>query len=59
MVHGFIYGLLVVVLLVTNLLHIKRIKNLNASIKWWRERCVKQEQELFDLKEKQNKKKSH
>lgn len=59
MVDGIFYGLLVIVLLVTNVLHIKINRKQQASIDWWRNKCVKNEQELRELKEKQNKRKKH
>lgn len=58
MVHGIIYGLLVIVLLVTNLLHIEDKNRLEENIDYWREKAVKNENELNALKEKQTKKKT-
>lgn len=57
MVHGIFHGLLVIILLVTILLHIKTIRKKQASIDWWRNKCVKNEQDLRELKEKSNKRK--
>lgn len=58
MVHAIFYGLLVIVLLVTNMLHLNlERKQLNA-IKWWREKAVQYECELNALKEKQSKRKT-
>lgn len=59
MVDGIFYGLLVIVLLVTNVLHIKINRKQQASIDWWRNKCVKNEQDLRELKEKQNKRKKN
>lgn len=59
MVHGIIYGLLVIILLVTNMLHLKTIRKQQASIDWWCNKCVQYEQDLRELKEKQIKKKSN
>lgn len=59
MVHGIFYGLLVIILLVTNMLHLKTIRKQQASIDWWRDKCVKNEQDLRELKEKQNKRKKN
>ena len=58
MVHGIIYGLLVMVLLVTNLLHIQEKNRLKDNRDYWREKAVKNENELNALKEKQTKKKT-
>ena len=58
MVHGIIYGLLVMVLLVTNLLHIQEKNRLKDNRDFWREKAVKNENELNALKEKQTKKKT-
>lgn len=58
MVDGIFYGLLVIVLLVTNVLHIKINRKQQASIDWWRNKCVKNEQDLRELKEKSNKRKT-
>ena len=58
MVHGIIYGLLVMVLLVTNLLHIEEKNRLKDNKDYWREKAVKNENELNALKEKQTKRKT-
>lgn len=58
MVHGIIYGLLVMVLLVTNLLHIQEKNRLKDNRDYWREKAVKNESELNALKEKQTKRKT-
>jgi Mg2+/citrate symporter len=58
MVHGIIYGLLVMVLLVTNLLHIEEKNRLKDNRDYWREKAVKNENELNALKEKQTKRKT-
>lgn len=58
MVHGIIYGLLVMVLLVTNLLHIQEKNRLKDNRDFWREKAVKNENELNALKEKQTKRKT-
>lgn len=58
MVHGIIYGLLVMVLLVTNLLHIQEKNRLKDYRDYWREKAVKNENELNALKEKQPKRKT-
>lgn len=55
MVHGIIYGLLVIVLLVTNLLHIEEKNRLKDNRDCWREKAVKNENELNALKENQPK----
>ena len=55
MVHGIIYGLLVMVLFVSNLLHIEEKNRLKDSRDYWREKAVKNENELNALKEKKPK----
>lgn len=52
MVHGIIYGLLVMVLLVTNLLHTQEKNRLKDKRDYWREACLKNENELNALKGK-------
>lgn len=58
MEHGIMYGLLVMVLLVTNLLHIQEKNRLKDNRDYWREEAVKNENELNALKEKQPKRKT-
>jgi hypothetical protein len=59
MVHIIFYGLSVIALFVTILLHLYRIRKMKATIKWWCAKCVKYEQELREIKEKQNKRKKN
>lgn len=58
MAHGIIYGLLIMVLLVTNLLHIQEKNRLKDHRDYWREKAVKNENELNALKDKQPKRKT-
>lgn len=58
MEHGIIYGLLVMILLATNLLHIQEKNRLKDKMDYWREEAIKNENELNALKEKQPKRKT-
>lgn len=58
MVHGVIYFVLLAIIIATNTYHYKVERKLNYEIDWWREACVKNENELNALKEKQTKKKT-
>lgn len=58
MVHGIIYFGLFLIIVVTNTYHYKVVRKQNAEIDWWREACVKNENELKALKEKQTKRKT-
>lgn len=58
MEHGIMYGLLVIILLATNLLHIQEKNRLKDNRDYWREEAVKNENELKALKEKQPKRKT-
>lgn len=58
MVHGFIYVALLAIIIATNTYHYKVERKQNAEIDWWREACVKNENELNALKEKQTKRKT-
>lgn len=58
MVHGFIYFGLFLIIVVTNTYHYKVVRKQNAEIDYWREACVKNENELNALKEKQTKRKT-
>jgi hypothetical protein len=58
MVHGIIYFALLSIIIVTNTYHYKVECKQNAEIDWWREACVKNENELNALKEKQTKRKT-
>lgn len=58
MVHGIIYFVLLAIIVATNTYHYAVKRNLNAEIDWWREACVKNENELNALKEKQTKRKT-
>ena len=58
MVHGIIYFILLAAIVATNMYHYKVERELNAEIDWWREACVKNENELNALKEKQTKRKT-
>ena len=57
MVHIIFYGLLVTALIASNLFHIRYERKQRNIIKWWCNKCVQYEQELRELKEKQNKRK--
>lgn len=57
MVHIIFYGLLVITLITSNLLHIKFERKQRNIIKWWCNKCVQYGQELREIKEKQNKRK--
>lgn len=57
MVYCIFYLLLVVVLIASNLFHIRYERKQEKIIKWWCNKCVQYEQELRELKEKQNKRK--
>lgn len=57
MVHGIIYFALFAIIIATNTYHYKIERKLNAEIDYWREACVKNENELNALKEKSNKRK--
>lgn len=58
MVHGIIYFGLLAIIIATNTYHYKVERELNAEIDWWRDACVKNENELNALKEKQTKRKT-
>jgi hypothetical protein len=58
MVHGIIYFALLAIIIATNTYHYKVERKQNAEIDWWREECVKNENELNALKEKQTKRKT-
>lgn len=58
MVHGIIYFVLLAIIIATNTYHYVVEHNLNAEIAWWREKAVKNENELNALKEKQTKRKT-
>ena len=58
MVHGIIYFILLAIIIATNAYHYKVERKQNAEIDWWREVCVKNENELNALKEKQTKRKT-
>jgi hypothetical protein len=58
MVHGIIYFGLLAIIIATNTYHYKVERNLNAEIGWWRKACLKNENELNALKEKQTKRKT-
>lgn len=58
MVHGIIYFVLLAVIIATNTYHYKVERKQSAEIDWWREACVKNENELNALKEKQTKRKT-
>lgn len=58
MVHGIIYFVLLAIIITTNTYHHKVERKQNAEIDWWREACVKNENELNALKEKQTKRKT-
>lgn len=58
MAHGIIYFGLLAIIIATNIYHYTVERNLNAEIDWWRKACVKNENELNALKEKQTKKKT-
>lgn len=55
MVHGIIYFALLAIIIATNDYHYKVERRQNAEIDWWRSACVKKENELNALKEKQTK----
>lgn len=58
MVHGIIIFVLIAIIIATNTYHYKVERKQNAEIDWWREACVKNENELNALKEKQTKRKT-
>jgi hypothetical protein len=58
MVHGIIYFGMLAIIIATNTYHYKVERKQNAEIDWWREACVKNENELNALKEKQTKRKT-
>lgn len=58
MVHEFIYFVLLAILIATNTYHFKVEREKDGEIDWWREACVKNENELNALKEKQTKRKT-
>ena len=58
MVHGIIYFIALAVIIATNTYHYKVERKQNAEIDWWRKACVKNENELNALKEKQTKRKT-
>lgn len=58
MVHGIIIFILIAIIIATNTYHFEVASKLNAEIDWWREACVKNENELKALKEKQTKRKT-
>lgn len=58
MVHGIIFFVMLAIIIATNTYHYKIERKQNAEIDWWREACVKNENELNALKEKQTKRKT-
>ena len=58
MVHGIIYFVLLAILIITNCFHYKVERRQEAELDFWREACVKKENELNALKEKQTKRKT-
>ena len=58
MVHGIIIFVLIAIITATNSYHYKVERRQNAEIDWWRKACVKNENELNALKEKQTKRKT-
>lgn len=58
MVHVIIYFVLFAIIVVTNTYHYNVVRKQNAEIDYWREACVKNENELKALKEKQTKRKT-
>lgn len=58
MVHGIIYFILLAIIIATNTYHYKVERKQNAELDWWREKAVKNENELNALKEKQPKRKT-
>lgn len=58
MVHGIIYFVLLAIIIATDTYHYKVERKQNAEIDWWRKACVKSENELNALKEKQTKRKT-
>jgi hypothetical protein len=58
MVHGIIIFALLAIIIATNTYHYKVERKQNAEIDWWRVACVKNENELNALKEKQPKRKT-
>ena len=58
MVHGIIYFGLLAIIIATNTYHHVVERKLNAELDWWRKACVKNENELNALKEKQPKRKT-
>lgn len=58
MVHGIIYFVMLAIIIAINTYHYKVERNLNAELDYWREACVKNENELNALKEKQTKRKT-
>lgn len=58
MVHGIIFFVMLAIIIASNTYHYKVERKLNAEIDWWREACVKNENELNALKEKQTKRKT-
>ena len=58
MVHGIIYFLMFAIIIATNTYHYMVERKQNAEIDWWREACIKTENELNALKEKQPKRKT-
>lgn len=58
MVHGFIIFVLIAIIIATNTYYYKVVRKQNAEIDYWREACVKNENELKALKEKQTKRKT-
>ena len=58
MVHGIIYFVLLAVLIIPSCFHYKVERKQEAELDYWREACVKNENELNALKEKQPKRKT-
>jgi hypothetical protein len=58
MVHGIIIFVLIAALIITNCFHYKVERKQEAELDYWREACVKNENELNALKEKQPKRKT-
>lgn len=58
MVHGIIYFVMLAIIIASITYHYKIERKQNAEIDWWREACVKNENELNALKEKQTKRKT-
>ena len=58
MVHGIINFIALAIIIATNTYHYKVERRQAAELDWWREACVKNENELNALKEKQTKRKT-